>query len=103
MVPNRHAGEIDDEEQYPRLPIGPAAATPDMGQATHRSNGEGCDGVDLGLVRVLPVGKGERAKRCRRRPASQPEQPGSVRVKVVGEAPDRLMGNEEEEAGARGT
>ena len=57
MVADRDAGEIDDQQQQPGGAVGSALPAPDVGQPAHRRDGEGGDGVDLGLVRVLPVGE----------------------------------------------
>ena len=73
-----------------RLPAPPA---PEQREPRHRRDGERGDGVDLGLVGVLPVGEGEGAEHRARGRAAEAEPRGS-------KSRQRLVRDEEKAAGA---
>ncbi len=71
VIRDRQALQVHDEQQvHRRAPRAPRRA-PSQREPARRRDHEGADGVDLGLVRVLPVGEGERADDRRRRRTRQ--------------------------------
>ena len=67
VIADRDPGQIHDEEKKRSSARGvPRCCATRCSQPAHRGDGEGRDGVDLGLVRVLPVGEGEGAEQCGR-------------------------------------
>ena len=103
MIGDRDAAEVDDEEQEP---VGRGRAAPGAPEEAEPADGrdrEGRDRVDLGLVRVLPVGEREGADQRRRERSAVLKQPRRPWLEPGGKTGERPAHHEEEEPRAECT